>query len=50
MSQTIHVIGLGAGTLDQLPVGIYRFLTNVETEVFTRTTNILSLKSWNKRG
>ncbi|MFC0014562.1 MULTISPECIES: nucleoside triphosphate pyrophosphohydrolase [Allobacillus] len=37
MSQTIHVIGLGAGTLDQLPLGIYRFLTNHKNEVFVRT-------------
>lgn len=50
MSQTIHVIGLGAGTLDQLPVGIYRFLTNVETEVFTRTNQHPVIKELEQEG
>ncbi|MGM8215704.1 nucleoside triphosphate pyrophosphohydrolase [Bacillaceae bacterium W0354] len=34
---TITVIGLGAGTIDQLPLGIYRRLLEEEQVVYTRT-------------
>ena len=37
MKHTIHVIGLGAGTIDQLPLGIYRYLTKQNNRVFLRT-------------
>ncbi|RKL65215.1 nucleoside triphosphate pyrophosphohydrolase [Salipaludibacillus neizhouensis] len=36
MAKTIHVIGLGAGDLDQLPLGIYRKL-KAASNVFMRT-------------
>lgn len=33
----IEVIGLGAGDINQLSLGIYKKLTNTETTIFTRT-------------
>jgi len=37
MKKTIHIIGLGAGDLSQLPLGIYRTLTKNREHVFVRT-------------
>ncbi|WP_280772191.1 nucleoside triphosphate pyrophosphohydrolase [Salipaludibacillus daqingensis] len=37
MTQSIHIIGLGAGDLAQIPLGIYRTLTNNRERVFVRT-------------
>ena len=37
MKKTIHIIGLGAGDLSQMPLGIYRMLTNNQERVFVRT-------------
>lgn len=35
----IEVIGLGAGTIDQLPLGIYRTLKETEKAIYVRTEN-----------
>lgn len=37
MTNKIEVIGLGAGDIDQLPLGIYRKLTSTENVIITRT-------------
>lgn len=37
MSERIEVIGLGAGDLEQMPLGVYRKLTDYQGEVFVRT-------------
>ena len=37
MQAEMEVIGLGAGDIDQLPLGIYRRLTEEKQEVFVRT-------------
>ncbi|GGA70943.1 nucleoside triphosphate pyrophosphohydrolase [Ornithinibacillus halotolerans] len=37
MKHRIEVIGLGAGDIEQLPLGIYRKLTSIEKMHFTRT-------------
>lgn len=39
MMKKIEVIGLGAGDIEQLPLGIYRKLTRTEGPVFVRTLN-----------
>ncbi|SDJ72530.1 bifunctional methyltransferase/pyrophosphohydrolase YabN [Salimicrobium halophilum] len=44
----IRIIGLGAGDIDQLPLGVYRTLTSGENRIFTRTMDhpaVLSLQS-----
>ncbi|MGM8366138.1 nucleoside triphosphate pyrophosphohydrolase [Virgibacillus sp. W0181] len=38
MTDQIKVVGLGAGDIDQLPLGIYHLLLNEETKVFARTS------------
>lgn len=45
----IEVVGLGAGDLDQLPLGIYRKLTNIE-KVFVRTKDHPVIASLEKEG
>lgn len=37
MKKTITVVGLGAGTIDQLPLGVYRFIKNSESPIYVRT-------------
>jgi tetrapyrrole methylase family protein/MazG family protein len=37
MTNQINVIGLGAGDLDQLPLGVYRKLTDARSPIFART-------------
>src|SRR5699024_1074906 len=37
MSSKIEVIGLGAGDVEQLPLGIYRRLTTAQQAIFVRT-------------
>ncbi|WP_164670629.1 nucleoside triphosphate pyrophosphohydrolase [Virgibacillus doumboii] len=37
MSNKIEIIGLGAGNLDQLPLGVYKKITNTNHSVFVRT-------------
>lgn len=39
MTKEIIVIGLGAGTIDQLPLGIYRTLLSTEKSIYVRTAN-----------
>lgn len=39
MTFEIEVIGLGAGDLEQLPLGIYRTLTNAKKKLYVRTTD-----------
>lgn len=34
---SIEVIGLGAGDLNQLPLGIYKNLVNTKSKIFSRT-------------
>ncbi|TMN22333.1 bifunctional methyltransferase/pyrophosphohydrolase YabN [Lentibacillus cibarius] len=50
MYQTIEIIGLGAGDLDQLPLGIYRKLTRLEQTVFVRTKEHPVVKELQKEG
>lgn len=37
MGHKIEVIGIGAGDMDQLPLGIYKKLTKIKSTVYTRT-------------
>ncbi len=39
MKPHIEIIGLGAGDINQLPLGIYRKLTNKDTYFYTRTAD-----------
>ncbi len=39
MGNTIEIIGLGSGDIDQLPLGIYKKLSNASTSIFARTIN-----------
>jgi tetrapyrrole methylase family protein / MazG family protein len=50
MAHRIEVIGLGAGDLEQLPLGIYRKLTNMEYVVFTRTLDHPVIQSLKEEG
>ncbi|TRM11120.1 nucleoside triphosphate pyrophosphohydrolase [Lentibacillus cibarius] len=50
MYQTIEIIGLGAGDLDQLPLGIYRKLARLEQTVFVRTKEHPVVKELQKEG
>ncbi|MEN1966454.1 nucleoside triphosphate pyrophosphohydrolase [Lentibacillus sp. N15] len=48
MEKTIEVIGLGAGNIDQLPLGIYKKLTDSQKKIYVRTMDhpvIASLKA-----
>ena len=42
----ITVIGLGAGELDQLPLGLYRMLEKNTKRLFVRTANIPYFKNY----
>ncbi|HLS66780.1 MAG TPA: nucleoside triphosphate pyrophosphohydrolase [Pseudogracilibacillus sp.] len=37
MKRTIYVVGLGAGELEQLPLGVYRHIKETEHELYVRT-------------
>lgn len=37
MNHTIEIIGLGAGDINQLPLGIYKKLTDTSSVIYTRT-------------
>ncbi|RYG72689.1 nucleoside triphosphate pyrophosphohydrolase [Lentibacillus lipolyticus] len=50
MDRTIEVIGLGAGDLSQLPLGIYRKLTRAEDAVFVRTIDHPVVKELQNEG
>ncbi len=50
MDRTIKVVGLGAGDLDQLPLGIYRKLIRAEEDVFVRTMDHPAVKELQKEG
>lgn len=50
MTHKIEVIGLGAGDLDQLPLGIYRKLKHSETIVLLRTKEHPVVKSLAEEG
>ncbi|SDQ04241.1 nucleoside triphosphate pyrophosphohydrolase [Virgibacillus salinus] len=39
MGNKIEIIGLGSGDLDQLPLGIYKKLSNTSNSIFARTIN-----------
>ncbi|MBP1950466.1 bifunctional methyltransferase/pyrophosphohydrolase YabN [Virgibacillus litoralis] len=39
MGNQIEIIGLGSGDLDQMPLGIYKKLSNTSTTIFARTIN-----------
>lgn len=39
MGNKIEIIGLGSGDIDQLPLGIYKKLSNTNTSIFARTIN-----------
>lgn len=46
----ITVVGLGAGDLNQLPLGIYRLLQNENQEIFVRTSDHPVLQELKKEG
>lgn len=46
----ISVVGLGAGDINQLPLGIYRRLVNQENLVFVRTSDHPVIKSLEEEG
>lgn len=39
LSHQIKIIGLGAGDIDQLPLGIYKKLKNAEVKIYVRTVD-----------
>lgn len=50
MKKEITIIGLGAGTIDQLPLGMYRMLLSTEKSIYVRTDDhpvVQSLKEEN---
>ncbi|WP_026908541.1 nucleoside triphosphate pyrophosphohydrolase [Paucisalibacillus globulus] len=50
MKHRIEVIGLGAGEIEQLPLGIYRKLTNMNHVLFTRTLDHPVIQSLSEEG
>lgn len=50
MSYKIEVIGLGAGDMDQLPLGVYKKLTNTNHDTFVRTVDHPVIRSLAKEG
>lgn len=50
MHKKIEVLGLGAGDLDQLPLGVYRRLIHTEHPVFVRTVDHPVVKELEKEG
>src|SRR5699024_7272420 len=50
MRHSIKVIGLGGGDVDQLPLGIYRQLTNTKESKFIRTENHPVVKDLREEG
>ncbi|WP_204440516.1 nucleoside triphosphate pyrophosphohydrolase [Amphibacillus cookii] len=50
MKTQIEVIGLGAGDLDQLTIGLYHKLINAEVPLFVRTNDHPVLESLEKQG
>ncbi|WP_373894548.1 nucleoside triphosphate pyrophosphohydrolase [Virgibacillus natechei] len=46
----IEIIGLGAGDMEQLPLGIYKKLTNTKAVVFTRTIDHPAIRSLQQEG
>ncbi|WP_047986256.1 bifunctional methyltransferase/pyrophosphohydrolase YabN [Ornithinibacillus californiensis] len=50
MKHRIEVIGLGAGDLEQLPLGIYRKLTNTSGIIYVRTLDHPVIEALQKEG
>lgn len=50
LTNKIEVIGLGAGDIEQLPLGIYKKLTNSKTAIFLRTKDHPVVKSLEEEG
>lgn len=50
MTNRIEIIGLGAGDINQLPLGIYKKLTNVNRAVFVRTMDHPAVKALQELG
>ncbi|MGP4109173.1 nucleoside triphosphate pyrophosphohydrolase [Virgibacillus sp. L01] len=50
MGNTIEIIGLGSGDIDQLPLGIYKKLSNTNTSIFARTINHPVIESLQDEG
>jgi tetrapyrrole methylase family protein / MazG family protein len=50
MKKEITVIGLGAGTIEQLPLGIYRFLLTNKHTLFARTAHHPVIESLKQEG
>ena len=48
--KSIKIIGLGAGDIDQLPLGVYRSLTEKRKEVYVRTLDHPVLKNLGEEG
>jgi len=48
--QTIQIIGLGAGDIEQLSLGLYRRLTKAKQEIFTRTLEHPVIRSLQEEG
>lgn len=47
---SIHIVGLGAGDIEQLPVGVYRKLTSSEHTIYTRTEEHPVIKDLQNEG
>ncbi|MEI3604573.1 nucleoside triphosphate pyrophosphohydrolase [Pseudogracilibacillus sp. SE30717A] len=50
MEKEIKIIGLGAGDIEQLPLGIYRMLTRKDLPIFTRTMDHPVIKTLEDEG
>lgn len=48
--QQLEVIGLGAGTIEQLPLGIYKKLRDTKKEIYVRTKEHPVVESLHKEG
>lgn len=46
----IHVLGLGAGTLEQLPLGVYRKIKETKLPIYTRTKDHPVISELEKEG
>ncbi|SEU06468.1 tetrapyrrole methylase family protein / MazG family protein [Salinibacillus kushneri] len=50
MEKIITVVGLGAGDIDQMPLGVYRKFLSADSKIYTRTMDHPVIKSLEKEG
>ena len=50
MKETIEIVGLGAGEIDQLPLGIYKKLCDAKVPIYTRTKSHPVVQSLQEEG